>query len=42
VVGYGLAGVVAVIEAHDSGAEVTILEKSNILEGVPYFLMSRY
>ncbi|MFC2002829.1 FAD-binding protein [Chloroflexota bacterium] len=28
VVGYGLAGAVAAIEAHDAGAKVTILEKS--------------
>ena len=28
VVGYGLAGAVAALEAHDAGAEVIILEKS--------------
>jgi len=33
VVGYGLAGAVAAIEAHDSSAEVTILEKSQFPGG---------
>lgn len=33
VVGYGLAGEVAVIGAHGSGVEVTILEKSQYPEG---------
>ncbi len=42
VVGYGLAGAIAAIEACDAGAEVTVLEKSLVPRRLLYSLRRHY